>query len=35
MNENKNGLKVLVQKVGTALSGMVMPNIDVYKRQVY
>ena len=27
MNENKNGLKVLVQKVGTALSGMVMPNI--------
>ena len=30
MNENKNGLKVLVQKVGTALSGMVMPNIGAF-----
>lgn len=30
MNENKNGLKVLVQKIGTALSGMVMPNIGAF-----
>ncbi|MGX7111938.1 PTS mannitol transporter subunit IICB [Gemella cuniculi] len=30
MSENKNGLKVLVQKMGTALSGMVMPNIGAF-----
>ncbi|ERK56462.1 putative EIICB-Mtl [Gemella bergeri ATCC 700627] len=30
MNENKNGLKVLVQKIGTALSSMVMPNIGAF-----
>lgn len=30
MSENKSGLKVLVQKVGTALSGMVMPNIGAF-----
>ncbi len=30
MNENKNGLKVLDQKVGTALSGMVMTNIGAF-----
>ena len=30
MSENKSGLKVLVQKVGTALSSMVMPNIGAF-----
>ena len=30
MSENKSSLKVLVQKVGTALSSMVMPNIGAF-----
>lgn len=30
MNENKTGIKVIVQKVGTALSSMVMPNIGAF-----
>lgn len=30
MNKNKNSAKVLVQKLGTSLSGMVMPNIGAF-----
>ena len=30
MSENKSSLKVLVQKIGTALSSMVMPNIGAF-----
>ena len=30
MRENKSSLKVLVQKIGTALSSMVMPNIGAF-----